>query len=80
MLQCAFLGAFVVAFVGAVSSACWCGSVRMGAYRYVKEKGETAESERRGEREKWKDCFEMWGTFPLAFFADLLQKTRCGTQ
>ena len=35
MLQCAFLGAFVVAFVGAVSSACWCGSVRMGAYRYV---------------------------------------------
>ena len=35
MLQCAFLGAFVVAFVGAVSSACWCGSVRMGAYGYV---------------------------------------------
>ena len=35
MLQCAFLGAFVVAFVGAVSSACWCGSVRMGAYSYV---------------------------------------------
>ena len=35
MLQCAFLGAFVVAFVGAVSSACWCGSVRMCAYRYV---------------------------------------------
>ena len=32
---CAFLGAFVVACVGAVSSACWCGSVRMGAYRYV---------------------------------------------
>ena len=45
-----------------------------------KEKGETAESERPGERVNWKVCFEMWGTFPLAFFADLLQKTRCGTQ
>ena len=45
-----------------------------------KEKGETAESERPGERENWKVCFEMWGTFPLAFFADLLQKARCGTQ
>ena len=39
-----------------------------------KEKGETAESERPGERVNWKVCFEMWGTFPLAFFADLLQK------
>ena len=35
-----------------------------------KEKGETAESERPGERVNWKVCFEMWGTFPLAFFAD----------
>ena len=35
MLQCAFLGAFCGAFFGAVSSAFWCGSVRMGAYRYV---------------------------------------------
>ena len=32
MLQCAFLGAFL----GAVSSAFWCGSVRMGAYRYAR--------------------------------------------
>ena len=39
-----------------------------------KEKGETAESERPGERVNWKVRFEMSGTFPLAFFADLLQK------
>ena len=31
MLQCAFLGAFL----GAVSSAFWCGSVPMGAYGCV---------------------------------------------
>ena len=30
-----------------------------------KEKGETAESERPGERVNWKVCFEMWGTFPV---------------
>ena len=41
-----------------------------------KEKGETAESERPGERVNWKVWFEMSGTFPLAFFADLLQKKR----
>ena len=38
-----------------------------------KEKGETAESERPGERENWKVCFEMSGTFPLAFFDDFFQ-------
>ena len=35
MLQCAFLRAFLGAFLDAVSSAFWCGSVRMGAYGYV---------------------------------------------
>ena len=35
MLQCAFLDAFLGAFLGVVLSAFWCGSVRMGAYRYV---------------------------------------------
>ena len=37
-----------------------------------KEKGETAESERPGERVNWKVWFEMSGTFPLAFFDDFI--------